>query len=92
MTTTAASTPAHVAPVFRPSWIARGIAFFSGTVGLVVKIVLLGLLNALAVWAATVLADREKWPAFAVLLIATAGIDAIYMVSRNRFVPAKFMD
>ena len=91
MTTTAASTPAHVEPVFRPSLIARAIAFFSGTVGVVVKVVLLGLLNALAVWAATVLADREKWPALAVLLICTAGIDAIYMVSRNRFVPAKFM-
>jgi arabinogalactan oligomer / maltooligosaccharide transport system permease protein len=91
MTTTAASTPAHVEPVFRPSWIARGIAFFSGTVGLVVKIVLLGLLNALAVWAATVLADRGKWPAFVVLLVATAAIDAIYLVSRNRFVPAKFL-
>jgi arabinogalactan oligomer/maltooligosaccharide transport system permease protein len=91
MTTTAAPTPAHLAPVFRPSWIARGIAFFSGTVGLVVKVVLLGLLNALAVWAAAVLADHEKWPAFAVLLLATAGIDAVYLVSRNRFVPAKFM-
>jgi len=91
MTTTAATTPAHVEPVFRPSWIARAIAFFSGTVGLVVKIVLLALLNALAVWAATVLADREKWPAFAALLVATAGIDAIYMISRNRAVPAKFL-
>jgi len=91
MTTTAASTPAHVAPTFRPSWIARGIAFFSGTVGLVVKIVLLGLLNALAVWAASVLADHGKWPAFVVLLVATVGIDAVYMVSRNRFVPGKFL-
>jgi arabinogalactan oligomer / maltooligosaccharide transport system permease protein len=91
MTTTAAPTPAHVEPVFRPSWIARGIAFFSGTVGLVVKIALLGLLNALAVWAATVLADREKWPAFVVLLVATVGIDAVYMVSRDRFVPGKFL-
>src|SRR5262252_11194766 len=91
MTTTAAATPAPAAPVFRPSWIARAIAFFSGTVGVVVKIVLLGLLNALAVWAASVLADHEKWPAFAVLLLATAGIDAVYLVSRNRFVPAKFM-
>jgi arabinogalactan oligomer/maltooligosaccharide transport system permease protein len=91
MTTTAAPTPAHAVTAFRPSWIARGIAFFSGTVGLVVKIVLLGLLNALAVWAATVLADHEKWPALVVLIIATAGIDAVYMVSRNRFVPGKFL-
>jgi arabinogalactan oligomer/maltooligosaccharide transport system permease protein len=91
MTTTAAPTPAPVEPVFRPSYIARGIAFFSGTVGLVVKIVLLGMLNALAVWAAAVLADKEKWPALAVLILATAGIDAVYMLSRNRAVPAKFL-
>ena len=91
MTTTAAPTPAPVEPVFRPSYIARAIAFFSGTVGLVVKIVLLGMLNALAVWAAAVLADKEKWPAFVVLIVTTAGIDAVYMVSRNRAVPAKFL-
>jgi arabinogalactan oligomer/maltooligosaccharide transport system permease protein len=91
MTTTAASTPAHVEPVFRPSLIARAIAFFSGTVGVVVKVVLLGLLNALAIWAATVLADNQKWPAFVVLIVCTAAIDAVYMVSRNRFVPAKFL-
>src|SRR5690242_20494358 len=91
MSTTAAPKPADLKPVFRPSWIARAIAFFSGTVGLVVKVVLLGLMNALAVWAATVLADREKWPAFVVLLLTTIGIDAVYLVSRNRAVPLKFL-
>lgn len=91
MSTTAAPKPAELKPLFRPSWIARAIAFFSGTVGLVVKIVLLGLVNALAVWAATVLADHGKWPAFTVLLVVTVAIDAIYMVSRNRIVPAKFL-
>jgi arabinogalactan oligomer/maltooligosaccharide transport system permease protein len=91
MSTTAAPAPAPAKPIFRPSLLARGIAFFSGTVGLCVKIFLLGLLNALAVWAAAVLADREKWPAFAVLILATVGIDLIYATSKRGVIPLKFL-
>ena len=40
---------------------ARMMAFFSGTNGLIAKIVLLAGFNALVVWAATVLATHEKW-------------------------------
>jgi arabinogalactan oligomer/maltooligosaccharide transport system permease protein len=91
MTTTAAPTPAELKPVFRPSILARAIAFFSGTVGLVLKLLFLASANALAIWAAAVLADHEKWPAFGVLIGATALIDLAYAVSRRWAIPAKFL-
>ena len=91
MSTTAAPTPAKLEPVFRASMLARAVAFFSGSVGLAVKILFLGALNAFALWAVTVLADHAKWPAFAAVIVATVAIDAIYMVTRNRAVPAKFL-
>jgi arabinogalactan oligomer/maltooligosaccharide transport system permease protein len=92
---TSAAVPAAEPP--RPSATAsalsaptRLVAAFSGTRGLAVKIVLLGLANALAAWAAAVLADKGRWPAFGVLLGATLAIDAIYL-ARRRTVPLKFL-
>jgi arabinogalactan oligomer/maltooligosaccharide transport system permease protein len=70
---------------------ARAISFFSGTVGLVLKMFLLGVLNALAVWAAVILADHRKWIAVAVLVAATVGIDIIYMSPLAGAVPLKFL-
>ncbi|MDX6482928.1 MAG: maltose/maltodextrin transport system permease protein, partial [Gaiellaceae bacterium] len=67
----------------------RIVAAFSGTRGLLVKILLLGAANALAAWAAAVLADRGRWPALVGLVLATLAIDAIYLGSRT--VPAKFL-
>jgi arabinogalactan oligomer/maltooligosaccharide transport system permease protein len=67
----------------------RAVATFSGTPGLVVKIVLLATVNALALWAATVLASDEKWIALAVLVLTTIGIDAVYMA--RRLIPLKFL-
>jgi arabinogalactan oligomer/maltooligosaccharide transport system permease protein len=68
----------------------RIVASFSGTRGLVVKVILLGAANALAAWAAAVLADRGRWPAFVVLVLATLAIDAVYL-ARTRTVPMKFL-
>jgi arabinogalactan oligomer/maltooligosaccharide transport system permease protein len=68
----------------------RIVAAFSGSRGLAVKIVLLALANALAAWAAAVLASKGKWPAFGVLVVATVAIDAIYL-ARRRTVPLKFL-
>ena len=51
----------------------RGRSRFSGTVGLVVKIVLLAIVNALAIWAAAVLIDHHKWLAVTVLVARDAG-------------------
>jgi arabinogalactan oligomer/maltooligosaccharide transport system permease protein len=69
----------------------KAVAAFSGTPGLIVKIVLLSLANGLAVWAATILAQDEKWIALAVLVVTTLGIDAIYMSRRAGAVPLKFL-
>jgi arabinogalactan oligomer/maltooligosaccharide transport system permease protein len=68
----------------------RLITVFSGTVGLVLKIVFLSLVNALAIWAAVVLLEHEKWRAVIVLAVATAAIDAIYLVKRWTL-PLKFL-
>jgi ABC-type sugar transport system permease subunit len=67
----------------------RAIAFFSGPVGLAVKIGLLALVNALAVWAAILLATDHKWVALAVLIASTVIIDAVYLSPRAY--PAKFL-
>jgi ABC-type sugar transport system permease subunit len=67
----------------------RAIAFFSGPVGLAVKIGLLAIVNALAVWAAILLATDHKWVALAVLVASTAIIDAVYLSPRAY--PAKFL-
>jgi hypothetical protein len=77
--------------VFKPSYLARGIAFFSGTVGFAIKIALLALLNAVAVWAATTLIGRQNYIAVFVLLAATAGIDFVYLVPRKKLIPLKFL-
>lgn len=65
------------------------MAFFSGPVGLTVKFILLGLVNAIAIWAGAILADRGKWPAVGVLALTTAAIDAIYLA--RKALPAKFL-
>ncbi|MDQ3380352.1 MAG: ABC transporter permease subunit [Actinomycetota bacterium] len=69
---------------------ARLVAIFSGTVGLVLKIGFLAVVNAIAAWAAFVLVADEKWIALAVLLAATAAIDAIYLVP-GWAIPLKFL-
>jgi hypothetical protein len=71
VSTTAVSTPAPAPATFKHSYLARAIAAFSGWPGLVVKIVFLAVVNALAVWAATVLADQSNWPALGMLALFT---------------------
>ena len=67
----------------------RAVAVFSGPLGLALKIALLAIVNALATWAAIVLAADEKWIAFAVLVATTLGIDAVYL--SRRALPLKFL-
>lgn len=57
---------------------------------MIVKIALLSVVNALAVWAAYVLLDRRHWIALAVLVAATVAVDFLYFGAR-RTLPAKFM-
>jgi arabinogalactan oligomer / maltooligosaccharide transport system permease protein len=52
--------------------------------------VFLSLVNAIAVWAAIVLLDHQKWRAVVVLAVATALLDAIYIVKRWTL-PLKFL-
>jgi arabinogalactan oligomer/maltooligosaccharide transport system permease protein len=56
----------------------------------VIKIVLLSIVNAVAVWAAIVLADHHKWRAVAVLVLVTVVIDFIYLTNRWTL-PLKFL-
>jgi arabinogalactan oligomer / maltooligosaccharide transport system permease protein len=67
----------------------RAVAFFSGPVGLAMKIALLSLANAIAVWAAFVLVDHRKWVALAALAVVTVVVDLLYLSPRA--VPAKFL-
>jgi arabinogalactan oligomer/maltooligosaccharide transport system permease protein len=82
------AAPAASAPV-KWSLPARAIAFFSGPVGVGVKIAFLAVVNAIAVWAAVVLAIDEKWIALVVCIAATLAIDAVYL-SKRAF-PLKFL-
>lgn len=68
----------------------RLISAFSGTAGFAVKIALLSVSNALAIWAIYVLLTRNHWVAVVVLAAATLLIDLIYMARRSA-VPAKFL-
>ena len=63
------STATAPAPTerFRPGLIARSIAVFSGATGLAIKVAILAITNAIAVWAAVVLVDRSRWVALAIL-------------------------
>ena len=72
------------------SWPSRAVAAFSGTPGFVLKLVFLAIVNAVAIWAAVILADRGRWPALGVLAATTVAIDAVYLQQR-RAVPAKFL-
>lgn len=53
------------------------------------KFVLLGIFNALIVWAAAVLASQHKWVAVIVTAAAALAIDAIYLARRK--IPLKFL-
>lgn len=89
MSATAVRTGPPKAPT-QWSLAARAVAFFSGGVGFALKLILLGLVNAIAVWAAVILAGDGKWVALTVLLVTTLALDAIYLVPAWTL-PAKFL-
>lgn len=57
--------------------------------GLIIKIVLLGVVLAIAVWGAFPLIDQERWVLLACLLAATAAIFWAYLSPRH--IPAKYL-
>ena len=69
----------------------RLITTFSGTVGLVLKIVFLCVVNALTIWAVAVLVDHHRWRAVVVIVLATVAIDAVYLLNRGWTLPLKFL-
>jgi arabinogalactan oligomer/maltooligosaccharide transport system permease protein len=85
-----ATTSAEVTFTFRTSWLARLIALFSGLGGLVVKIMLLSLLNAMVGWAIIVLftQDRVVWALGTLGVLAI--LDFVYL-RPNKLLPAKFI-
>ena len=52
---------------------------------------LLSLVNAATLWAVAVLADHGKWKALVLVVVATAAIDAVYLLNRKWTVPLKFL-
>jgi arabinogalactan oligomer/maltooligosaccharide transport system permease protein len=75
---------------YRPSWLAWLLSLFSGTGGLIVKIVLLSLLNAMVGWAIIVLfaQDRLVWALGTLVVLAI--FDFVYL-RPNKLLPAKFI-
>jgi arabinogalactan oligomer/maltooligosaccharide transport system permease protein len=70
----------------------RIVAALSGTPALVLKIILLAFVNALGLYAATVLAGDEKWLALGIALFATALIDVVYLwPGATALIPLKFL-
>ncbi|NYF56815.1 ABC transporter permease subunit [Micromonospora purpureochromogenes] len=57
--------------------------------GLVVKVVLLGLVAGIAIWAAFPLIEAEKWVGLAILSATTAGLFYLYLTRRH--IPAKYL-
>jgi arabinogalactan oligomer/maltooligosaccharide transport system permease protein len=57
----------------------------------VAKIVLLSVVNALAIWAAVVLIDHEKWKAVVILVAATLLIDVVYLANKRWSLLLKFL-
>ena len=69
--------------------IQRLIARFGGTPALIFKLVFLGLVNAMTIWALPTLISTQSWPMLAVLVIATLALDFILLT--KRLIPAKYV-
>jgi ABC-type sugar transport system permease subunit len=91
VTSATAPTTQLPAPSRRGAWLPVVISAFSGTTGFVIKIVLLSISNALAIWAAYVLATRHSWIAVGVIVAVTALIDVVFLVPRQWTLPLKFL-
>lgn len=61
----------------------------SFTVGLGLKLLFLGIINAAAIWAAVPLLEANAWPALVILLVATVAIDYVYLSKRT--LPLKYL-
>jgi arabinogalactan oligomer/maltooligosaccharide transport system permease protein len=59
------------------------------TVGLIAKLILLGLAVAIAIWGAIPLINAQNWIALAILILATVAMLYIYLTPK--VIPAKYL-
>ncbi len=69
--------------------IQRLIARFGGTPALIVKIVFLGLVNAIVIWGIPAMVANGSWIMLGVVLAATIALDYLFLT--KRFIPAKYV-
>ena len=74
-----------------PSLVARLLPAFSGTLGLVLKLLLLGIVNAIGLWAVVALLGDDNVLAALCVAAATVAIDAVYLLPFGKLVPLKFL-
>ena len=65
------------------------IARFGGTPALIIKILFLGAVNSLAIWAIPTLLSAQSWVMLAILLLSTIALDFLFLT--KRFIPAKYV-
>jgi arabinogalactan oligomer/maltooligosaccharide transport system permease protein len=78
-----------VQPGRKPPRFGLGADGTSSPAGLMAKIVVLGLVAAIAVWAAFPLIDKKNWIGLAILLLVTALVFFVYL--SKRYIPAKYL-
>jgi len=76
-------------PERRPPRLGLGADGTNSPAGLIAKIVVLGLVAAVAVWAAFPLIDKKNWIGLAILIAVTALIFYVYLSPRR--IPAKYL-
>ena len=65
------------------------IARFGGTPALILKIVFLGLVNALVIWGIPTMIGNESWIMLGVVVASTVALDYLFLT--KRFIPAKYV-
>jgi arabinogalactan oligomer/maltooligosaccharide transport system permease protein len=76
-------------PGRKPSRFGLGADGTSSPAGLIIKIVVLAVVAAIAVWAAFPLLDKKNWIGLAILVLVTAIIFVVYLSPRA--IPAKYL-
>ena len=78
-----------VQPGRKPSRFGLGADGTSSPAGLIIKIVVLAVVAAIAVWAAFPLIDKKNWIGLAILVLVTALVFYVYL--SPRLIPAKYL-
>jgi arabinogalactan oligomer/maltooligosaccharide transport system permease protein len=65
------------------------ISRFGGTPALILKLVFLGVINAVAIWALPAVITNEAWAMLAVLVVAVGALDFVLLT--KKYIPAKYV-